>query len=67
MKKSIKEGSMSDIDLMAQEAVSFKDFVTEFYKEFRDFPKNRDAMKWLESTTLALLSRRQTNSKNVAT
>jgi hypothetical protein len=50
MKKSIKEGSMSDIDLMAQEAVSFKDFVKEFYKEFRDFPKNRDAMKWLEDT-----------------
>jgi hypothetical protein len=50
MKKSIKEGSMSDVDLMAKEAVSFKDFVKEFYKEFRDFPKNRDAMKWLEDT-----------------
>jgi hypothetical protein len=50
MKKSIKEGSMSDVDLMAKEASSFKEFVKEFYKEFKDFPKNRDAMKWLEDT-----------------
>ena len=50
MKKSIKEGSMSDVDLMAKEASSFKEFVKEFYKEFRDFPKTREAMKWLEDT-----------------
>lgn len=50
MKKSIKEGSMSDIDVMAKEASSFKEFVKEFYKEFKDFPKNREAMKWLEDT-----------------
>jgi hypothetical protein len=50
MKKTIREGSMSDIDVMAKEAASFKDFVKEFYKEFRDFPKNREAMKWLEDT-----------------
>lgn len=50
MKKTIKEGSMSDIDLMAREAVSFKEFVKEFYKDFKDFPKNREAMKWLEDT-----------------
>ena len=50
MKKSIKEGSMSDVDLMAKEAASFKEFVKEFYKEFRDFPKTREAMKWLEDT-----------------
>ena len=50
MKKTIREGSMSDIDVMAKEAVSFKDFVKEFYKEFRDFPKTKDAMKWLEDT-----------------
>jgi hypothetical protein len=41
---------MSDVDLMAKEASSFKEFVKEFYKEFKDFPKNRDAMKWLEDT-----------------
>ncbi len=41
---------MSDVDIMAKEASSFKEFVKEFYKEFRDFPKNRDAMKWLEDT-----------------
>ena len=39
---------MSDIDVMAKEAKTFKEFVKEFYKEFKDFPKNTDAMKWLE-------------------
>ena len=50
MKKVIREGAMSDIDIMAGESKSFKDFVKEFYKEFKDFPKNREAMKWLEDT-----------------
>jgi hypothetical protein len=50
MKKVIREGAMSDIDIIAGESKSFKDFVKEFYKEFKDFPKNREAMKWLEDT-----------------
>ena len=50
MKKMIREGSMSEIDIMAREAVSFKEFVKEFYKDYKDFPKNREAMKWLEDT-----------------
>jgi hypothetical protein len=47
LKESVNEGSMSDIDIMAQEAPNFKEFVKEFYKEFRDFPKTKDSIKWL--------------------
>ena len=50
MKKVIREGAMSDIDIIAGEAASFKEFVKEFYKEYKDFPKTREAMKWLEDT-----------------
>jgi hypothetical protein len=38
---------MSDIDIIAQEAKDFKDFVIEFYKEYKDFPKTKESMKWL--------------------
>jgi hypothetical protein len=47
MDESINEGKFSDIDIMAQEAPNFKEFVREFYKEFRDFPKTKDSIKWL--------------------
>jgi hypothetical protein len=47
MDESINEGKFSDIDIMAQEAPNFKEFVKEFYKEFRDFPKTKDSIKWL--------------------
>ena len=46
--KSVNESSMSDIDIIAQEAKDFKDFVKEFYKEYKDFPKDRDTIKWLK-------------------
>jgi hypothetical protein len=45
--ESVNEGKFSDIDIMAQEAPNFKEFVKEFYKEFRDFPKTKDSIKWL--------------------
>jgi hypothetical protein len=47
LKESVNEGSMSDIDIIAQEAKDFKDFVIEFYKEYKDFPKTKESMKWL--------------------
>jgi hypothetical protein len=47
MDESINESKFSDIDIMAQEAPNFKEFVKEFYKEFRDFPKTKDSIKWL--------------------
>jgi hypothetical protein len=47
-KESVNEGKFSDIDIMAQEAPNFKEFVKEFYKEFRDFPKTKDSIKWLQ-------------------
>ena len=46
--KTINESSFSDIDIIAQEAKDFKDFVKEFYKEYKDFPKDRDTIKWLK-------------------
>jgi hypothetical protein len=48
MDESINESKFSDIDIMAQEAPNFKEFVREFYKEFRDFPKTKDSIKWLQ-------------------
>jgi hypothetical protein len=47
LKESVNEASMSDIDIIAQEAKDFKDFVIEFYKEYKDFPKTKESMKWL--------------------
>ena len=44
----LNESSMSDIDIIAQEAKDFKDFVKEFYNEYKDFPKDRDTIKWLK-------------------
>jgi hypothetical protein len=46
--ESVNESSLSDIDIIAQEAKDFKDFVKEFYKEYKDFAKTKEALKWLE-------------------
>jgi hypothetical protein len=46
--ESVNEGAMSDIDIIANEATDFKDFVKQFYIEYSDFPKNRESLKWLE-------------------
>jgi hypothetical protein len=46
--ESVNESSLSDIDIIAQEAKDFRDFVKEFYKEYKDFPKTKESMKWLE-------------------
>jgi hypothetical protein len=48
MSESVNEASMSDIDIIAQEAKDFKDFVIQFYKEYKDFAKTKEALKWLE-------------------
>jgi hypothetical protein len=48
IKESVNESSMSNIDIIAQEAKDFKDFVKEFYNEYKDFPKDRDTIKWLK-------------------
>ena len=47
--ESVNEGSFSEIDIMAKAARNFNDFVKEFYKDFRDFPKDKDTLKWLKS------------------
>jgi hypothetical protein len=49
MDESVNEGSFSEIDIMAKAARNFNDFVKEFYKDFKDFPKDKDTLKWLKS------------------
>ena len=44
----IAEGAMSELDLMAKEAKSFKAFTKEVFKEFKNLPKKADTLKWLE-------------------
>ena len=46
--ESVNEGHFGDIDIIANEAKDFRDFVKEFYKEYKDFPKTKDSIKWLE-------------------
>ena len=46
---NVNEGSFSEIDIMAKAARNFNDFVKEFYKDFKDFPKDKDTLKWLKS------------------
>ena len=47
--ESVNEGNFGEIDIMAREARNFNEFVKEFYKDFRDFPKDKDTLKWLKS------------------
>ena len=49
VKESVNEGNFGEIDIMAREARNFNEFVKEFYKDFRDFPKDKDTLKWLKS------------------
>jgi hypothetical protein len=44
----LNESRFSEIDIMAKEAKTFRDFVKEFYKEYPKLPKDKESMKWLE-------------------
>ncbi len=44
----LNESHFSEIDLMAKDAKTFRDFVKEFYKEYPKLPKDKESMKWLE-------------------
>jgi hypothetical protein len=46
---NVNEGNFGEIDIMAKAARNFNEFVKEFYKDFRDFPKDKDTLKWLKS------------------
>ena len=45
----IREGKFSEIDMMANDAGSFEQFVKEFYIEYKEFPKDKETLKWLKS------------------
>lgn len=47
--KKLHEGSFSEIDIMAREARNFNEFVKEFYRDYKDFPKDKETIKWLKS------------------
>lgn len=44
-----KNESLNEITLasVVKKSDNFKEFVKEFYKEYKDFPKDRDTIKWL--------------------
>ena len=48
MGESVNEGHFGEIDIMAQNASNFREFVKDFYKEYKDFPKDKDTIKWLK-------------------
>ncbi len=48
VRKPLKESHMSNIDLIANEAKNFKDFVRQFYAEYKDFPKDKATGIWLK-------------------
>jgi len=45
---NITESAMSDLDLMAQEAKDLKSFLKDVYKEYKNLPKNRETIIWLD-------------------
>ena len=52
VKKVLKESVMSDINLMAQDAISFNAFAVEFFKEYSsDLSKEEKlaSIKWLKT------------------
>ena len=49
MGESVNEGHFGEIDIMAQNASNFREFVKDFYKEYKDFAKTKESLKWLES------------------
>ena len=51
VKKALKESAMSDIDLMAQDAISFNAFAVEFFKEYPNIKQDEKMgfIKWLKT------------------
>jgi len=51
VKKALKESSMSDIDLMAKDAITFNAFAVEFFKEYPNIQKDEKMgfIKWLKT------------------
>ena len=46
--EDLRESAMGEIDLMAREAKDLKSFQKEIFKEFKDLPKSKDTINWLE-------------------
>ena len=48
METGMNESSMGEIDILAKESKTFKDFVKAFHKEYSLIELDREALKWLE-------------------
>jgi len=51
VKKALKESAMSEIDLMAKDAITFNAFAVEFFKEYPNIQKDEKMgfIKWLKT------------------
>ena len=51
VKKALKESAMSDIDLMAKDALTFNAFAVEFFKEYPNIKQDEKMgfVKWLKT------------------
>ena len=51
VKKALKESAMSDIDLMAKDAITFNAFAVEFFKEYPNIKQDEKMgfIKWLKT------------------
>jgi len=51
IKKAMKESAMSDIDLMAKDAITFNAFAVEFFKEYPNIKQDEKMgfVKWLKT------------------
>jgi len=51
IKKAMKESAMSDIDLMAKDAITFNAFAVEFFKEYPNIKQDEKMgfIKWLKT------------------
>ena len=51
VKKALKESAMSDIDLMAKDAITFNAFAVEFFKEYPNIKQDEKMgfVKWLKT------------------
>lgn len=44
----VTEGAMKELEMMAKEASTFRQFTKDVWKEFDHLPQNKESVKWLE-------------------
>jgi hypothetical protein len=67
VKKVLKESVMSDIDLLAQEAISFNAFAVTFFKKYAsDWPREEkmQSVKWLKTVYMNARQKESSEEEN---